>query len=171
MERRKMMYNFDQYLDEVYGKPGTPRREAFCKDVMAYRNMIELVDKELGIEKIDTEEQRNWAERRVNELANLLDENTPIHDHNSVEMELLALMVMDYDEEHGYCLPLDEEVEKAIQLYEEYLKEKGHHLWGKKSKVKDVREGWAEAFAKYAKEGEDEMLFPDYINGDGEKEL
>ena len=104
-----MLYNFDQYLDEVYGKPGTPRREAFRKDVTAYYNMIKQVDKELGIEKIETEEQRNWAERRVNELADLMDENTPIYDHNSVEMELLALMVMDYDEEHGYCFPKDEE--------------------------------------------------------------
>lgn len=110
MEKDKILYNFNQYLDEVYGKPGTPRREAFRKDVDAYCNMIKQVDKELGIEKIETEEQRNWAERRVNELADLLDENTPIYDLNSVEMELLALMVMDYDEEHGYCFPLDEEV-------------------------------------------------------------
>ena len=103
MEKEKILYDFDQYLDDVYGKPGTPTREAFRKDVKAYRDMIEKVDKELGIEKIETEEQRNWAEQRVNELADLLNENTPIYDHNSVEMELLALMVMDYDEEHGYC--------------------------------------------------------------------
>ena len=109
MEKEKMLYDFDQYLDDVYGKPGTPTREAFRKDVKAYRDMIEQVDKELGIEKIETEEQRNWAEQRVNELVGLLNENTPIYDHNSVEMELLALMVIDYDEEHGYCFPKDEE--------------------------------------------------------------
>ena len=166
-----MLYNFDQYLDEVYGKPGTPRREAFRKDVTAYHNMIKQVDKELGIEKIETEEQRNWAERRVNELADLMDEDTPIYDHNSVEMELLALMVMDYDEEHGYCFPKDEEIEKAFQLKEEYLKEKEHHPWEKKNKVKGVRDGWTEAFAKYAGEGEYEMLLPDYIDGDGDNEL
>ena len=110
MEKDKILYNFDQYLDEVYGKSGTSRREAFRKDVEAYRNMIKQVDKELGIEKIETEEQRDWAERRVNELADLMDETTPIYDHNSVEMELLALMVMDYDEEHGYCFHMDDEV-------------------------------------------------------------
>ena len=109
MEKEKILHDFDQYLDDVYGKPGTPTREVFRKDVKAYRDMIEKVDKELGIEKIETEEQRNWAEQRVNELADLLNENTPIYDHNSVEMELLALMVMDYDEEHGYCFPKDEE--------------------------------------------------------------
>lgn len=57
-----MLYNFNQYLDEVYGKLGTPTSNAFLKDVTAYRNMIEQVDKELGIEKIETEEQRDWAE-------------------------------------------------------------------------------------------------------------
>lgn len=171
MEKDKMLYSFDQYLDEVYGEPGTPMREAFCKDVTVYRDMIEQVDKELGIEKIETEEQRNWAERRVNELANLMDEDTPIYDHNSVEMELLALMVMDYDEEHGDCFPMDGEIEKAIQLKEEYFKEKEHHSWGKKNRVKGVRAGWAEAFAKYSEEGEDEMLLPDCIDNDGGTEL
>ncbi len=28
------------------------------------------------------------------------------------------------------------------------------------------REGWAEAFAKYAKEGEDAMLLPDYLDSE-----
>ena len=109
MKKKKILYNFYQYLDETYGKPGTPSRDAFRKNVEAYRNMIEKVDKELGIEKIETEEQRDWAERRVNELADLMDETTPIYDRNSVEMELLALMVMDYDEEHGYCFSMDDE--------------------------------------------------------------
>lgn len=34
------------------------------------------------------------------------------------------------------------------------------------SKPKAVREGWAEAFAKYAKEGEDAMLLPDYLDSE-----
>ena len=159
MEKRKILYNFDQYLDETYGKPGTPRRDTFCKDVEAYRSMIEKVDKELGIEKIETEEQRDWAERRVNELADLMDETTPIYDHNSVEMELLALMVMDYDEEHGSCFSMDEEVGKAIQLKDEYMEEK------------QIRKGWTEAFTKYAEEDEDDMLLPENIDNDGETEL
>lgn len=32
------------------------------------------------------------------------------------------------------------------------------------SKPKEKRSGWAEAFAKYAQEGEDAMLLPDYID-------
>ena len=116
MEKHKIIHHFELYLDEVYGKLGTPNREAFQKDVTAYRAMIERVDKELGIEKIETEEQRNWAEQRVNELANLINESTPIYDHNSVEMELLALMVIDYDEEHGNCFSFNEGVEESYQL-------------------------------------------------------
>lgn len=172
MEKDKMLYNFDEYLDEVYGKPGTPRREAFRKDVTAYRNMIEQVDKELGIEKIETEEQRDWAEKRAIELATLMDEDTPIYDHNSVEAELLAVMVMDYDEEHGYCFPMDAEVEKSIQLKEEYLKEKDNCTESQYfTEPNQLRAGWSEAFAQYAKEGEDEMMLPDCIDNDGETEL
>ena len=172
MEKDKMLYDFDQYLDEVYGKPGTPTRDAFRNNVTAYRNMIEQVDKELGIEKIETEEQRDWAEKRVNELVDLMDEDTPIYDHNSVEAELLAVMVMDYDEEHGYCFPMDEEVEKAIQLKEEYLKEKDNLIESPIfTEQKQIRAGWSEAFAKYAEEGEDEMFLPDFIDNDGEIEL
>lgn len=34
------------------------------------------------------------------------------------------------------------------------------------SKPKIKREGWANAFAKYAKEGEDEKLLPDYLDSE-----
>ena len=34
------------------------------------------------------------------------------------------------------------------------------------SKPKSKREGWAAAFAKYAKEGEDAMLLPDYLDAE-----
>lgn len=37
------------------------------------------------------------------------------------------------------------------------------------TKINDVRKGWAEAFAKYAMEGEDEMLIPDYIDSEAEE--
>ena len=170
MEKDKILYNFDQYLDEVYGKPGTQSREAFRKDVEAYRNMIKQVDKEIGIERIATEEQREWAERRVNELADKLDENTPIYNHDSVEMELLALMVMDYDEAYGYCFPQNEEIEKAIQLKEEYLEGK-NNLEKHQTLTKHVRINWADMFAKYVEEGEDEMLLPDCVDNDKEVEL
>lgn len=34
------------------------------------------------------------------------------------------------------------------------------------SKIRNNRDGWANAFAKYAKEGEDEMLLPDYLDSE-----
>ncbi|MBD5215088.1 MAG: hypothetical protein HDS78_00960 [Bacteroidales bacterium] len=34
------------------------------------------------------------------------------------------------------------------------------------SKPRAKREGWANAFAKYAKEGEEEMLLPDYLDSE-----
>lgn len=34
------------------------------------------------------------------------------------------------------------------------------------SKPKKVREGWAAAFARYAKEGEEAMLLPDYLDSE-----
>lgn len=34
------------------------------------------------------------------------------------------------------------------------------------SKPKTVREGWAAAFAQYAKEGEEPMLLPDYLDSE-----
>lgn len=37
------------------------------------------------------------------------------------------------------------------------------------TKINDVRKGWAEAFAKYVMEGEDDMLIPDYIDSEAEE--
>ncbi|MDE6523329.1 MAG: AbrB/MazE/SpoVT family DNA-binding domain-containing protein [Muribaculaceae bacterium] len=34
------------------------------------------------------------------------------------------------------------------------------------SKVPDVRKGWAEAFAAYAKNGEDALVMPDYLDSE-----
>ena len=34
------------------------------------------------------------------------------------------------------------------------------------SKLNIPRKGWAQAFEKYAKEGEDDLLLPDYIDGE-----
>lgn len=42
-------------------------------------------------------------------------------------------------------------------------KENGEFVVRKKA---NAREGWAEAFAQYAKEGEDELLLPDFIDSE-----
>ena len=50
--------------------------------------------------KIENEIQYEWAVKRVEELLPLVDDNTPLTDPNSIELELLSNMVADYSEEH-----------------------------------------------------------------------
>ena len=37
------------------------------------------------------------------------------------------------------------------------------------TKLEKARSGWAEAFAKYAAEGEDEQMLPDFIDSEAEE--
>lgn len=39
------------------------------------------------------------------------------------------------------------------------------------SKPRTAREGWAKAFARYAKEGEEDMLLPDYLDSEADELL
>jgi len=50
--------------------------------------------------KIENEIQYNWAVKRVEEILPLVDDNTPLSDPNSIELELLSNMVADYSEKH-----------------------------------------------------------------------
>lgn len=95
--------SFDEILDAEYGKIGTPKRDQYQKEVDAYHQAIKEVDNKLGIEKLETKEQYQWAINRINELRSLVNEDTPCYDHNSVEKEMLSFMVMDYEEELGIC--------------------------------------------------------------------
>ena len=52
-------------------------------------------------EKLETEEQYQWAINRIEELRPLINIDTPCYDHNSVEKELLSFLIMDYEEEHS----------------------------------------------------------------------
>ena len=93
--------SFDEILDAEYGKIGTPKRDQYQKEVDAYHQAIKEVDKNLGIDKLETDEQYQWAINRIAELRVLVNEDTPCYDHNSVEKEMLSFMVMDYEEELG----------------------------------------------------------------------
>ena len=90
--------SFDEILDAKYGKVGTPKREQFQKEVDAYSQAIKEVDEKLGLEKLETDEQYQWAINRIEEIRPLVNEDTPCYDHNSVEKELLSFMIMDYEE-------------------------------------------------------------------------
>ena len=50
--------------------------------------------------KIENEIQYEWAIKRVEELLPLVDDNTPLDDPHSIELELLSNMVADYSDEH-----------------------------------------------------------------------
>jgi len=50
--------------------------------------------------KIENEIQYNWAVKRVEELLPLVDDNTPLSDPNSIELEILSNLVADYSEQH-----------------------------------------------------------------------
>lgn len=50
--------------------------------------------------KIENRAQYDWALKRVEELLPLINDDTPLNDPNSIELELLSNMVADYSEEH-----------------------------------------------------------------------
>ena len=50
--------------------------------------------------KIENKVQYEWAIKRVEELLPLVDDNTPLEDPNSIELELLSNLVADYSDEH-----------------------------------------------------------------------
>ena len=50
--------------------------------------------------KIENEIQYNWAVGRVEELLPMVDDNTPLDNPNSIELELLSNLVADYSEQH-----------------------------------------------------------------------
>ncbi|MDR2085734.1 MAG: helix-turn-helix domain-containing protein [Dysgonamonadaceae bacterium] len=50
--------------------------------------------------KIENEIQYKWAVNRVEELLPTVDENTPLDDPNSIELELLSNMVADYSDKY-----------------------------------------------------------------------
>ena len=50
--------------------------------------------------KIENQAQYEWAVKRVEELLPLVDDNTPLDDPNSIELELLSNLVADYSDEH-----------------------------------------------------------------------
>lgn len=50
--------------------------------------------------KIETKKQYDWAVKRVEELLPLVNDETPLDDPNSIELELLSNLVADYSEAH-----------------------------------------------------------------------
>lgn len=49
---------------------------------------------------IENKQQYDWAVKRVEELLPLVNDNTPVDDPNSIELELLSSLVADYSDKH-----------------------------------------------------------------------
>ena len=104
--------------------------------------------------KIENQAQYEWAVKRVEELLPLVDDNTPLNDPNSIELELLSNLVADYSEEH-YALgePTSVDVLK-LRMYEMGLNQKSlSKLIGvSPSRLSDYISGKCEPTLKVARE-------------------
>ncbi|WP_278625023.1 helix-turn-helix domain-containing protein [Parabacteroides gordonii] len=103
---------------------------------------------------IENQAQYEWAVKRVEELLPLVDDNTPLNDPNSIELELLSNLVADYSEEH-YALgePTLVDVLK-LRMYEMGLNQKSlSKLIGvSPSRLSDYISGKCEPTLKVARE-------------------
>lgn len=104
--------------------------------------------------KIENQAQYEWAVKRVEELLPLVDDNTPLNDPSSIELELLSNLVADYSEEH-YALgePTLVDVLK-LRMYEMGLNQKSlSKLIGvSPSRLSDYISGKCEPTLKVARE-------------------
>ncbi|MBC8617462.1 MULTISPECIES: helix-turn-helix domain-containing protein [Parabacteroides] len=104
--------------------------------------------------KIENQAQYEWAVNRVEQLLLLVDDNTPLNDPNSIELELLSNLVADYSEEH-YALgePTLVDVLK-LRMYEMGLNQKSlSKLIGvSPSRLSDYISGKCEPTLKVARE-------------------
>ncbi|KKB53171.1 hypothetical protein HMPREF1212_01334 [Parabacteroides sp. HGS0025] len=102
----------------------------------------------------ENQAQYEWAVKRVEELLPLVDDNTPLNDPNSIELELLSNLVADYSEEH-YALgePTLVDVLK-LRMYEMGLNQKSlSKLIGvSPSRLSDYISGKCEPTLKVARE-------------------
>lgn len=96
----KSQREIEEMVSYHYGKEGTPKRVKFEKEVKAYREMIEKVSARLNIDKVENEIQYEWAINRVEELLPLVNDDTLLWDENSVELEILSIMVSNYSDKH-----------------------------------------------------------------------
>ena len=69
--------------------------------------------------RIETREQYEWAEARVEQLLPLVDDNTPASDPCRIELELLSKLVADYSDKHfAIGNPPNEEGTKFFYAYD-----------------------------------------------------
>lgn len=50
--------------------------------------------------KIENETQYDWAMKRIDQLLEVVDDNTPVDDPNNIELDLISKLVEEYEDEH-----------------------------------------------------------------------
>jgi len=104
--------------------------------------------------KIENEQQYEWAVSRVEELLPLVNDETPVSDSNSIELELLSKLVADYSDEH-FSVGTPSLIDVMIlRLSEMKLTQKGlaEMLGVSPSRVSEYMTGKSEPTLKVARE-------------------
>ncbi|MDO5343121.1 MAG: helix-turn-helix domain-containing protein [Bacteroidia bacterium] len=104
--------------------------------------------------KIENEQQYEWAVSRVEELLPLVNDETPVNDPNSIELELLSNLVADYSDEH-FSVGTPSLIDVMIlRLSEMKLTQKGlaEMLGVSPSRVSEYMTGKSEPTLKVARE-------------------
>ncbi|MDH6343317.1 HTH-type transcriptional regulator/antitoxin HigA [Parabacteroides sp. PFB2-12] len=104
--------------------------------------------------RIENREQYEWAVRRVEELIPLVNDDTPLTDPASIELELLSNLVADYSDEH-FAIGVPTLVEMLkLRMFEMGLTQTSlaQILEVSKSRINDYLNGRSEPTLKIARE-------------------
>ena len=119
-------------------------------------SMIKLIVQPFKIAvmtKIENESQYLWAERRIEELLPLVNDDTPTDDPNYIELVLISSLAADYSDEH-YAIgePTLVDVIK-LRMYEMGLTQAnlGKMLNVSASRVSEILSGKCEPTLKVAR--------------------
>ena len=103
--------------------------------------------------KIDTLEQYDAVMARINELLEIVDDNTHANDKNSIELELLSDLIEEYEDSHySISTPSLTEVLK-LRMYEMGLSQTALAalLDMNQSKISEILSGKSEPTLKQAR--------------------
>lgn len=112
--------------------------------------------------KIETLEQYDAIMSRVNELLKIVDEDTPVNDHNSIELELLSDLIEEYEDIHyPISRPSLTEVLR-LRMYEMGLSQTtlAAMLGMNQSKISEILSGKSEPTLRQARKISNELNIP-----------
>lgn len=104
--------------------------------------------------KIENKAQYDWAVKRVEALMPLVNDNTPLDDPNSIELDLLSGLVEEYEDEHYPIKSPSLTDLLKLRMYEMGLNQTtlAKLIGVSKSRVSDYLTGRSEPTLKVARE-------------------